>query len=50
MQRWPEDYDGIVAIHPVYDITALQLDGVQLGKALYGTPGAWLSPAKTKLV
>ena len=50
MQRWPEDYDGIVAIHPVYDITALQLSGVRLGQALYNTPGAWLSPEKAKLV
>jgi feruloyl esterase len=50
LQRWPQDYDGVVAIHAVYDITALQLDGVHLGKALYGAPGAWLSPAKTKLI
>jgi feruloyl esterase len=50
LQRWPKDYDGVVAIHPVYNITALQLDGVHLGQALYGRPGAWLSPSKTKTI
>lgn len=50
MQRWPEDYDGIVAIHPVYDFTALQLSGVHLGRALYGTAGAFIAPAKAELI
>ncbi len=50
VQRWPRDYDGVVSIHPVYDITALQLDGVHLGQALYNSPGGWISPAKTKLI
>jgi pimeloyl-ACP methyl ester carboxylesterase len=50
VQRWPRDYDGVVSIHPVYNITALQLDGVHVGQALYGSPGAWISPAKTKLI
>ena len=50
VQRWPRDYDGVVSIHPVYNITALQLDGVHVGQALYGSPGAWISPAKSKLI
>jgi feruloyl esterase len=50
VQRWPRDYDGVVSIHPVYDITALQLDGVHIGQTLYNSPGAWISPAKTKLI
>jgi pimeloyl-ACP methyl ester carboxylesterase len=50
VQRWPRDYDGVVSIHPVYNITALQLDGVHLGQVLYNPPGAWISPAKTKLI
>jgi feruloyl esterase len=45
-QRWPQDYDGVVAIHPAYDLTALQLSGLHLGQALYGAPGAWISPQK----
>ena len=45
-QRWPHDYDGVIAIHPAYDLTALQLSGLHLGQALYGAPGAWISPRK----
>jgi len=50
VQRWPRDYEGVVSVHPVYNITALQLDGVHVGQALYNAPGAWISPAKTKLI
>jgi pimeloyl-ACP methyl ester carboxylesterase len=45
-QRWPQDYDGVVAIHPAYDLTAIQLSGLHLGQVLYGAPGAWISPQK----
>jgi feruloyl esterase len=50
VQRYPADYDGAVAVHPVYDLTGLHLDGVLLGQALYGTPGAWVPPDKLALV
>ncbi|MDB5461544.1 MAG: tannase and feruloyl esterase [Caulobacteraceae bacterium] len=50
VQRWPQDYDGVVAIHPVYDFVALQTDGVLVGQAVYNRPGAWLSPDKVALV
>jgi pimeloyl-ACP methyl ester carboxylesterase len=49
-QRWPKDYDGVVAIHPAYNFTALQLSGLHVGKALYKSPGAWLAPAKVQLI
>ena len=49
-QRWPNDYDGIVAIHPAYDFTALQLSGLHLGQVLYKSPQAWLSPPKVQLI
>lgn len=49
-QRWPQDYDGVVAIHPAYDFVALQLGGLHLAQALYRTPAAWLSPAKIALL
>ena len=49
-QRWPQDYDGVVAIHPAYDLTALQLSGLHLGQVLYGAPGAWISPQKVSLL
>jgi feruloyl esterase len=50
IQRWPQDYDGVVAIHPVFDLVALQLDGNKLSQAMYNPPGGWLDPAKVKLV
>ena len=50
VQRYPADYDGVIAIHPVYDFAALQLDGVLLGQALYNKPGAWVSADKAGAV
>ncbi len=50
VQRWPKDYDGVVAIHPVYDFVALQTDGVLVGQAVYNNPDGWLSPAKVALL
>jgi pimeloyl-ACP methyl ester carboxylesterase len=50
VQRYPADYDGVIAIHPVYDFAALQLDGVLVGQALYNKPGAWVSPDKATAV
>lgn len=49
-QRFPEDYDGVVAIHPAYNFSALQLSGLYIAKALYASPASWLSPAKTRLI
>ena len=47
IQRWPADYDGAIATHPVYDFTILQLDGNYLSKKLYAHQGAgWLNPNK----
>lgn len=51
VQRWPQDYDGAIAIHPVYDFTMLQADGNRLAKAMYAGGGAgWLNPAKLALL
>jgi feruloyl esterase len=49
-QRWPQDYDGVVSIHPAYDFTPLQLSGLHLGQVLYRSPQAWLSPVKVHLL
>jgi len=49
-QRWPNDYDGVVSIHPAYNFTALQLSGLRLGQTLYRSRQAWLSPAKVQLI
>jgi feruloyl esterase len=55
IQRWPQYYDGVVAIHPVYNFAALQIDGNARARALYGGFGydsesGWLNPAKLKLM
>jgi len=55
IQRWPQLYDGVVAIHPVYNFAALQIDGNARSRALYGGFGyesesGWLNPAKLKLL
>ena len=50
IQRWPQDYDGVVAIHPVYDFLPLQIDGNALSRAMYNAEGGWLNPAKLKLL
>ena len=50
IQNWPQDYDGVVAFYPVYDLTALQLNGVLVGQSLYNTPGAWMSPDKMAML
>jgi feruloyl esterase len=47
-QRYGADYDGVVAIHPAYALTELQLSGLLLSQAIYNKPGAWLSPEKVK--
>jgi feruloyl esterase len=49
-QRWPNDYDGVVSIHPAYDFVPLQLSGLHLGQVLYRSPQAWLSPTKVHLI
>lgn len=50
MQRWPADYDGVVAIHPAYDFTALQLGGLAVAQRLYQSAATWLSPDKSAVV
>jgi pimeloyl-ACP methyl ester carboxylesterase len=49
--RYPQDYDGVVAHYPAYNVTMLHLGSLNVGKALYADGGAaWLNPAKTKLI
>ncbi len=51
VQRWPQDYDGVIATHPVYNFTMLQTDGNHLAKAVYANGGAgWLNPQKVALL
>ncbi len=49
--RYPQDYDGVVAHYPAYNVTMLHLGSLNVGKALYADGGAgWMNPKKTKLV
>lgn len=42
-QRWPDDFDGIVALEPVYDLTALALAMNRVAQHVFATPGGRLS-------
>ena len=49
--RYPQDYDGVVAQYPAYNVTLLHLGSLNVGKALYADGGAgWINPQKTKLI
>ncbi len=49
--RYPQDYDGVVAHYPAYNVTMLHLGSLNVGKALYADGGAgWINPPKTKLI
>lgn len=49
--RYPQDYDGVVAHYPAYNVTLLHLGSLNVGKALYADGGAgWINPKKTKLI
>src|SRR5688572_14938664 len=38
--RYPEDYDGVVAHYPAYNVTMLHLGSLNVGRALYANGGA----------
>jgi feruloyl esterase len=49
--RYPDDYDGVVANYPAYNVTMLHLGSLNAGRAMYeGEGAAWMNPAKVKLV
>jgi pimeloyl-ACP methyl ester carboxylesterase len=49
--RYPDDYDGVVAHYPAYNVTLLHLGSLNVGRALYGENGAaWINQKKTKLI
>lgn len=49
--RYPQDYDGVVAQYPAYNVTMLHLGSLNVGRALYAEGGAaWINPKKTKLI
>ncbi len=51
IQRWPLDYDGVIANEPALNYTGTRLSNVAVGRALYANGGAgWMNVAKTLLV
>lgn len=48
-QRYPQDYDGILALYPVLNWSGLQTFGNNTGGILQKDPGAWLG-TKVKLI
>ncbi|SET21397.1 tannase/feruloyl esterase family alpha/beta hydrolase [Variovorax sp. OV084] len=51
IQRWPLDYDGVIANEPALNYTGTRLSNVAVGRALYRNGGAgWMNLTKTLLV
>jgi pimeloyl-ACP methyl ester carboxylesterase len=49
--RYPDDYDGVVADFPAYNVTMLHLGSWNVGRALYANHGAgWMDAAHVKLI
>lgn len=51
IQRWPADYDGVIANEPALNYSGTRLHNAAVGRALYANGGAgWMNVAKTLLV
>ncbi|MDF0605905.1 tannase/feruloyl esterase family alpha/beta hydrolase [Neisseriaceae bacterium TC5R-5] len=51
IQRWPTDYDGVIANEPALNYSGTRLSNVAVGRALYLNGGVgWLNIQKTLLV
>jgi feruloyl esterase len=49
--RYPDDYDGVGANYPAYNVTLLHLGSLNAGRALYDNGGnGWMTAAKAKLL
>ncbi|HEY2021733.1 tannase/feruloyl esterase family alpha/beta hydrolase [Paraburkholderia sp.] len=48
-QRWPRDWDGIIAFYPAYDFTTLSLQQLRVTEG-FAAPGAYLDTAQRALL
>jgi feruloyl esterase len=48
-QRWPQDWDGVIAFYPAYDFTTLSLQQVRVTEG-FAAPGAYLDTAQRALL
>ena len=49
VERFPADYDGIVSVHPAFDMMSLGTSMLLTGQDIF-KPGAWIPPAKLTMV
>ncbi|GHD56091.1 feruloyl esterase [Jeongeupia chitinilytica] len=49
VQRWPDDYDGVISAYPAWNAATLDLAFGRIARAL-AQPGAYLDPAKQTLL
>jgi hypothetical protein len=51
IQRWPTDYDGVIANEPALNYSGTRLSNLAVGRALYANGGVgWVNLTKTLLV
>lgn len=49
-QRWPDDFDGVIARAPALSFVALLLNANRLAKQIYSRPEAWLPSSALELL